>query len=229
MDSQGPYTHPSHIFDLNGREREVRFHKIQKKMASVVSAMSSKTSNEVSRFFAPLTLLEPAHTRFGQCSGCWMAVFVPLVLILGLGAIAMQVAAVVFGVQGLVVGSSTYAACHEAGVWMIVFGCLTIPTGILQICTPTSTEQKDATGEKSTRFFQNLICMLCLTCFAWLCYGLYLIDTKAAELEACNPSQYDVFKMAVLVCFWGEVAVLVGMIAMACFSFCLICATPPKQ
>lgn len=155
----------------------------------------------------------------------WMCFVMPVAAVGFLAVAAGSIATLVFAIQGLVVGTATYQgpACqYQIAVWMLVSGSFIVGNVFVGCCTY---KKRDEPGAEPPTILQNccgcLSALIGLFLFGWLIYGVALVygDQRFA-LQACNPSQYEVFRVIVMFDFWFMIAVL-------CFSlFVCLCVLP---
>jgi len=153
-----------------------------------------------------------ASKRFGFCTALFLLIAVPISIGVVLGALTLGIATLVFAIQGLVVGSATYTdpfldnCQYTVGVWMIVFGSLTLTNCMISTCC--------GGGEEPIRLVQIINSTLGFVTFAWLCYGLNIVYNPGRY--ACSPSQFQVFSLMVQFEFWGMIGLLIALIFLVC-------------
>jgi hypothetical protein len=152
--------------------------------------------------------------------------FIPLVCLFILVFLTFGVASTVFSIQALVVGADTYQSgpqCQrDVGVWLIVFGSLTLGGGCLKNCKENSKEVNE-NGElvdvQKPTLLSNIGNLAATVGTCWLFYGVSLVYNQPRL--ACNQSQYHVFYILVLVLFYLWVSVM----GLCCLAFpCMMCA-----
>ena len=136
-----------------------------------------------------------------------MALLTTVFLLLVIGVSGFVVIYLVLSIVSLEAGARTYQQApdcqHTIGVWLVVFGSLGLSSLVLELCCGP----KDSEGNKLLR--PNVVsCMIILVEFGWLCYGVNIVYFNPSNYPVCNPSQWQVFQLVVMIMFWGAIATI---------------------
>jgi predicted membrane protein len=168
--------------------------------------------------------LERSRKNISAPSKCLHIISVPFMILLVLGRIMLICALFVFAIQALTVGTNTYKnpdCQHTVGVWMIVFGSLSVFFTFLWVvsvvCCQSKIETKEdgKTEEKPNLFLGSVTGLVTLVLWCWIFYGTHLVY-NIGSLQNCDPSQLAVFNLMVLFLFWTFIGLLFGFILLYC-------------